>query len=362
MSSLPTVPFGVVEVAPSEGDLYWSITDEDRASHQLADDYLRSLSGEHPRQYAINLACFLNWAHAGGLDIEDAAAELPEFSRCVTAIFSQPLAERDWPFRSPERVERVLATVRDFYAHLVEHSLASPRVLRHTRNSPDDFRGPGVASFAQNGEDLLIAAYVGRRAATYIDVGCLWPTRLSNSYFFYRYGGFGLCIDPSPAIAEDFLRERPRDILLNEGVAAAPGTMTYYTHHNPAHNTSSVERARHHEHSFAISEDEGRRLTEAVEVPVTTLDEAVRRSGLLERCDGQIDFLSIDVAGAELEVIAGFDFETPRPRLVVVEHLRNANDRHTPAEELELVLAVREHGYSLAGHSGVNLYLLDNRR
>ena len=274
------------------------------------------------------------------------------------ASLALPRAERDWPIRSPERVEHVLETVRDLYAYLVEHELASPRILEHTRHLPD-FRDVGVSSFAQNGEDLQIAAYIGHRAATYIDVGCLWPTRLSNSYFFYRYGGSGLCIDPSPTIAEDFRRDRPRDIFINEAVAAEPGTMTYYTHQNPAHNTSSAKRSRHHERSFSLSGEQGRRATGAVEVPVRTLDEAVRDSGLLDRCDGQIDFLSIDVAGAELEVLAGCSFTTPRPRLVVVEHLREGN---RPVEELDVVRILAERDYSLAGHSGVNLYLLDDAR
>jgi FkbM family methyltransferase len=354
---LPTTPFHAVETTPSDGASYWSVTDEN-APHGAVDEYLRS---RRTRQYAINLACFLNWAHTLGHDLETAASELPDFLRRLNAILTQPRADRDWPFHSPERVEHVLATTRDFYAHLVERGLVSPRILRHTRHV-HDFRTAGVTSFAQNGEDLEIAAYIGRRAATYIDVGCLWPIRLSISYFFYRYGGCGLCIDPSPTVAEAFQRARPRDIFLNEGVAAAPGTMTYYTYQNPAHNTSSIERAHQHERSVALSEDEGRRSTGTVEVPVTTLDEAVDRSGLLDRCNGQLDFLSIDVAGSGLEVLAGFSFDVLRPRLVIVEHLRSDADRHIPADELESVAALREHGYSLAGYRGLNLYLLDDRR
>ena len=303
----------------------------------------------------------MNWAHAGGLDPESAARELPDLSRCLGEGLSRARADRAWQPSSPEGVERALATVCDYYAYLVERDLLPPRVLRYTRPARD-IPVAGIRSFAQNGEDLQIAFHLGRRAATYIDVGCLFPTRLSNSYFFYRYGGFGLCIDPSPAIAEEFRRERPRDIFLNEGVAAAPGTMTYYAHHNPVHNTSSAERAHHHERSVAVSGNQGRRLTETVEIPVTTLDHAVSRSGLLDRCNGAIDFLSVDVAGAELEVLAGFSFDVLRPRLVVVEHLRHGDERHSPVEELPAVAVLGEHGYSLAGFSGVNLYLLDDSR
>jgi hypothetical protein len=57
-----------------------------------------------------------------------------------------------------------------------------------------------------------------------------------------------------------------------------------------------------------------------IEVPARTLDGV-----LIEACaPRQLDFLSIDVEGHELEVLSGFDFAHWRPRLVLLEdHVGN---------------------------------------
>jgi hypothetical protein len=57
-----------------------------------------------------------------------------------------------------------------------------------------------------------------------------------------------------------------------------------------------------------------------IEVPVRTLDDVLIEAG----APRQLDFLSIDVEGHELEVLRGFDFAHWRPRLVLLEdHVGN---------------------------------------
>ena len=51
----------------------------------------------------------------------------------------------------------------------------------------------------------------------------------------------------------------------------------------------------------------------SISVPSTSLD------ALLADRSGEIDFASIDVEGAELQVLAGFDLERHRPRILVIE-------------------------------------------
>jgi FkbM family methyltransferase len=221
-----------------------------------------------------------------------------------------------------------------------------------------------VVSYAQSGEDLQIAYFVGRKnAATYIDVGCLWPKDHSNSYFFYERGGHGLCIEPNPDFADDFRAERPRDTFLNCGISDRAGELTYYMHGNPVFNTlsaeSAAEVARQAEQRDG-AQRRGRTLTGTTTVPVMTLDEAVARAGFAERCDGRVDFLSIDVEGLELEVIAGFSFDALRPRLVVTEQVRRGRNRQPP-EDQPAAQALRARGYWLAGYTGHDLYFMDER-
>lgn len=217
-------------------------------------------------------------------------------------------------------------------------------------------------SYAQTGEDLQIAYFVGRnKNVTYIDVGCLWPQEHSNSYLFYERGGYGLCIEPNPAVVNDFRQQRPRDTLLNCGISSQPGTLPYYMHGNPVFNTCSAEVAAEVARDAKRREGpqrEGRTLIETIEVPVKTLDGALEESGFGDICDGTVDFLSIDVEGLELDVIAGFSFDVGRPRVVVVEHIRRRQDRGGP-EDLPLTKAMSVHGYWLAGYTGHDLYFVD---
>jgi FkbM family methyltransferase len=228
----------------------------------------------------------------------------------------------------------------------------------HGSGAAED-RTVSVVSHAQHGEDLQIAYFLGNaKRQSYIDVGSLWPQKLSNSYYFYERQGFGLCIDPNPEVAADYARVRPRDTFLNVGISSAPGTLTYNMYENPVFNTFSAERA-----ALVLKKSRsrgGRGLVDAVDIDVVTLDDAVTRTGFADRCDGRLDFLTVDVEGLELEVVRGFSFSILRPRLVVLEHIRRRSADVT-AEHSDLCRAMTDRGYWLAGYTGHDMYFLDNR-
>jgi FkbM family methyltransferase len=357
-SASPVSGFDAVEVA-ADGPSHWTVARAGEPPLPIVDDYLRSLGAGRARvrfQYAQNLACLLNWSRGQGLAPLDATADLSSFADDLRAGGDWPSAH--WRPATPERAAQVIGTARGFLAYLIERGVVAPSASARLREAYDIYDA-GVQSFAQNGEDLAIASYLGRRAATYIDVGCLWPIQHSSTYFFYRLGGFGLCIDPNPAAAERFPAQRPRDIFLPAAVGAAAGTTVYHRYANAVHNTSSSFRAAHHEHRLRTAGDEGRRLVESIVIPVVTLDDAIAQSGLLERCDGRVDLLSIDVAGAESEVLAGLTLHVVRPRLIVVEHVRRGDERHCPPHELRVLAPLLADGYELVGFYGVSCYLLD---
>jgi FkbM family methyltransferase len=215
-----------------------------------------------------------------------------------------------------------------------------------------------VTSYAQVGEDLLSAYLLGGDAEIhYIDVGCLWPVEHSNTYYFYERGGRGLCIDANPQVGEEFRQKRPRDLFVNCGVGAEPAEGRYVMHGNPVFNTFSSERAREVERKAAGRA--GRTVVEEISVPIKPLPEIVAETGALELLEGRVDLLSIDVEGLEAEVIRGADFESMRPRLVVVEHLR----RHGEAlAEVEMVQRLEGCGYGVAAYTGHDLYFVDRAR
>ncbi len=217
-----------------------------------------------------------------------------------------------------------------------------------------------VVSHSQVGEDLQIAYFLGQdRDATYIDVGCLWPVSLSNSYYFYERGGHGLCIDPNPTVADEWREVRPRDVFLNAGVGAEPAQLTYHTFVNPVFNTFSQERA-----DLVTRKAAGRRGREStgpVTVEVITLDQAVERTAFADRCDGRLGFLSIDVEGLEEQVLEGFTFDVLRPKVVVTEFIRRRGDRRR-AEDTPVAQRLLGLEYELGGYTGHDMYFVDGRR
>src|ERR1700757_1387281 len=79
-------------------------------------------------------------------------------------------------------------------------------------------------SFAGNGEDLLIAGWFRHYGCDlsrirYVDIGANHPISLSNTFLLYEAGACGVLIEPDPKNAALLRAKRPRDIVINAGVA-----------------------------------------------------------------------------------------------------------------------------------------------
>jgi len=194
------------------------------------------------------------------------------------------------------------------------------RLTRRLKSSIKDLLGPlgyRRVSWSQEGEDLILARlFEGQRNGFYVDVGSHHPFRFSNTYYFYRRGWRGLCIDPLPGTQARFARWRPRDVALEMGIGETPATLTYHLFNEPAINTFSPELA---------AEREGRhnwRLLGRQQVPVQPLAAVLERHLPPQQRD--IDFLSVDVEGLDLPVLRSNDWQRWRPRIVIAECLHSA--------------------------------------
>lgn len=168
--------------------------------------------------------------------------------------------------------------------------------------------------YSQEGEDMVLRRIFGDRPVPgfYIDVGAHHPRRFSNTYLFYKQGWRGINVEPNPAVSGLFRRERPADINLTIAISDAPGVRTYYMFDEPALNTFDEERAA------AIERERDYRLTEKRPTPLRRLD-AVLDEHL--PAGQSIAFLSVDVEGHDVEVLASNDWTRYRPAVVLVEAL-----------------------------------------
>lgn len=197
------------------------------------------------------------------------------------------------------------------------------------------------ASYSQYGEDLLIKLALPEPKAKgfYVDVGCHHPRRGSNTYGLYRKGWHGLLIDLEEEKVLACRLRRRRDKAVVAAVSDQEQEVSIYSPGEFSTNTTITLSSVSSPHGYRPI---GRLHT-------TTL------TNLLDQYQAPQDFalLSVDVEGADHQVIKGLDFDRYTPRVICVENWESARG-------IEAVLASATHRllvdkrYRLTGWAGLS--------
>lgn len=178
--------------------------------------------------------------------------------------------------------------------------------------SPDSFR-------AQNGEDRWLADFFGNKTDGYfVDVGAYNGVDLSNSYHFEHIGWTGILVEPDPDRGAHCAAARPRSRTFCCAAVGSAEVRNITFHRVTAagvYSTTSLTPS----HAGRL-QGMGVSATE-ITVPARTLDSMLEEAGA-----SRIDFVSIDVEGAEMSVLEGFDIHRWNPAMVVIES--NSKVRH----------------------------------
>ena len=199
-----------------------------------------------------------------------------------------------------------------------------------------------MISYAQNFEDVMLERVFKQQATGfYIDIGVWDATADSVTKHFYDKGWSGINVEPLPNNFQRIVAARPRAINLNLAASSHFGPLVFHNVRDTGLSTLRAEQAgRHAEMGLDVSE---------MTVPTKTLKDICAEHA----ASTVIDFLKIDVEGADADVIHSGDWETFRPRIVVVE----ATLPNSPIESFsdwEPVLL--EHGYIFAYFDGLNRF------
>jgi FkbM family methyltransferase len=165
-------------------------------------------------------------------------------------------------------------------------------------------------TYAQHLEDYHLASVFGdQREGFYVDVGAGHPVADNVSCWFYQRGWRGIVVEPQPRLIDLYACIRPRDIRECCVLGAAPGEVDFHDVER-LHGFSTIVP------QFAESAVGFGARYETRKVPMKTL------AGLCEAHGApRIDFLKVDVEGAEAQVLAGVDWTRHRPRVVLCEAL-----------------------------------------
>lgn len=165
-------------------------------------------------------------------------------------------------------------------------------------------------SYAQNLEDYYLSRVFGDKPrGFYIDVGGGHPVADNVSCWFYLRGWRGIVVEPQDKLAALYAHMRPRDIVECCVLGRERGEADFHAV-DKLHGCSTVVT------EFAEGAAELGASFRTIRRPVETLASLCERHGTTD-----IDFLKIDVEGAEGDVLAGNDWSRFRPRVVICEAL-----------------------------------------
>lgn len=158
----------------------------------------------------------------------------------------------------------------------------------------------------QAAEQRLIQLFFGEpKEGYFVEVGADDSKQSSQTWHLEQKGWRGILIEPIPELCENLRKDRPRAITVQAACGAPEqrGEVKFYIAEDFARSTLEKNIV-----SLNVS------FTRTDIVQLKTLDEILEEIGPPE-----IDFVSIDVEGLQLNVLRGFNLQKYRPLLLLVE-------------------------------------------
>lgn len=216
---------------------------------------------------------------------------------------------------------------------LFARRVGDPRVADFLADEEHRFIGrilyDGNRSKSQIFQDLWVLHETAeKRGGYFVEFGATDGVSLSNTCLLEQeYGWTGILAEPNP-VWHERLRANRRCAVAHECVAARDGeTVTFLATDQPELGTMAA---------FAPDDTHAgaRQKATSIDVKTISLNALLAQHG----APREIDFMSIDTEGSELDILEAFDFTAHDVRLFAIEH--NA----TEAEgKLDALMA--KHGY-----------------
>ena len=163
-------------------------------------------------------------------------------------------------------------------------------------------------SYSMEGEDLeLLRITKNINQGFYVDAGCYHPLHLSNTFLLHKKKWRGLNIDLSEFTIDLFNYMRPNDVNIHSAISNSEKEVIVYHQKKISQLTTIKKSIAQERMQGPIKEKKmiSKKLT-------TILNDS-------KFCNRKIDFLNIDLEGADMSALQSIDFEIYRPKIICVE-------------------------------------------
>ena len=158
-----------------------------------------------------------------------------------------------------------------------------------------------------NEDTVVINYFKDKKNGFYVDVGCYHPTHRNNTYLLHKQSWSGVNIDTSEFSIDLFNHMRPKDLNYSYAISNRNEIIKLFFQKELSQLSTTESDQAKNVFQGDIKEKE---------IQAFTLDEILNRGKFK---NNKIDFLDIDVEGADLKVLEGLSFDIYKPELVCIE-------------------------------------------
>jgi FkbM family methyltransferase len=185
--------------------------------------------------------------------------------------------------------------------------------------------------YSQDNQDSYLETNVfkGYKNGFYVDVGAHDGISYNNTLYFEKNNNWtGINIEPIKSVFDKLVSNRPDNINLNYAICNNEGETEFYCNTNYTEMISGIKDTFHSKHLERLEREnnETGSTTEVIKVNTRKLETIFDENKV-----SHVNYLSIDVEGAEFEVIKSINFD--KVFIDVIDFENNYNDVSIPIVE-----------------------------
>jgi FkbM family methyltransferase len=195
--------------------------------------------------------------------------------------------------------------------------------------------------YSQHGEDLILDEMLkNQKSGFFVEVGCIDGRKFSNTLAFEERGWKGICVEAHDGYIQALTENRPNSVVCHCAAGEADEDTVFYA--NARGSLSTLDKTKEKEWKKGYKDYfSGFEEQKVSKVRLSTL---FNQLGVTD-----IDILSLDIEGYEIEALKGLDLTKHKPKILVVE---SDNLRH----EAKLDFILIGSGYHKVINFGGNIF------